>query len=300
MAFEDEEQILCFHGPLVYEAKILKGEIWDGRQTAGEGPHYFVHYKGWKQTWDEWVPETRILKWSDANLARQKQLQETHAVSRKKVGGIKEREKHDSGTDRGKKRSRDQSADKEEEFTKRPEIKIPIPEALKVRLVDDWERITKSQLLVPLPRKPTVVAILEMYRQSKNDKKSSTAPAGTGIGKEIKSDETLNEVVDGLRLYFDTALGNILLYRFERQQYIDIRKAHKGKAMSDIYGAEHLLRLFVQLPMLISHTNMDQDAVKNLQTVFVDFLKFMQKNSRIFVDKYEAASPAYLSMSKSN
>jgi mortality factor 4-like protein 1 len=33
----------------------------------------------------------------------------------------------------------------EEEYLKRPEIRIPLPDSLKVQLVDDWEFVTKSQ-----------------------------------------------------------------------------------------------------------------------------------------------------------
>ena len=33
---------------------------------------------------------------------------------------------------------------------KRPEIKISIPEVLKVQLVDDWEAITKNQQVIIL------------------------------------------------------------------------------------------------------------------------------------------------------
>lgn len=33
-----------------------------------------MHYKGWKQSWDEWVLPTRLLKWNDANIAVQKTL----------------------------------------------------------------------------------------------------------------------------------------------------------------------------------------------------------------------------------
>lgn len=58
----------------------------------------------------------------------------------------------------------------------------------------------------------------------------------------------LAEVMSGIVLYFDKALGNILLYRFERAQYVDIRrKTAEARPMSEIYGAEHLLRLFGQL-----------------------------------------------------
>jgi hypothetical protein len=56
--------------------------------------------------------------------------------------------------------------------------------------------------------------------------------------------DIFEEVISGIKVYFDRCLGNILLYRFERQQYVDVRRSNDGKEMSDIYGAEHLLRLF--------------------------------------------------------
>jgi mortality factor 4-like protein 1 len=63
-------------------------------------------------------------------------------------------------------------------------------------------------------------------------------------GKSRKEEQEVNEVISGLRLYFDKALGAMLLYRFERQQYAEIRKTYPKREMSDIYGAEHLLRIF--------------------------------------------------------
>ncbi|KAJ7830218.1 hypothetical protein B0H14DRAFT_3715726 [Mycena olivaceomarginata] len=36
------------------------------------GVHYFVHYKGWKKTWDKWVPPSRLLKDTEAHRARTK------------------------------------------------------------------------------------------------------------------------------------------------------------------------------------------------------------------------------------
>ncbi len=60
-----------------------------------------------------------------------------------------------------------------------------------------------------------------------------------------RSDALLSEILSGLIVYFDKALGNNLLYRFERAQYVDIRrKTAEMKPMSEIYGGEHLLRLF--------------------------------------------------------
>ena len=33
---------------------------------------YFIHYKGWNKNWDEWVPEARMLKFTDENVEHQK------------------------------------------------------------------------------------------------------------------------------------------------------------------------------------------------------------------------------------
>jgi hypothetical protein len=43
------------------------------------------------------------------------------------------------------------SYSQEEAYLKRPEIKIPIPDVLKVKLVDDWEYITKNHQVSPTP-----------------------------------------------------------------------------------------------------------------------------------------------------
>ncbi|KAL4692566.1 hypothetical protein H8959_016376, partial [Pygathrix nigripes] len=63
------ERVLCFHGPLLYEAKCVKVAIKD-KQVK-----YFLHYRGWNKNWDEWVPESRVPKYVDTNLQKQRELQ---------------------------------------------------------------------------------------------------------------------------------------------------------------------------------------------------------------------------------
>jgi len=116
LTFSEDEKVLCFHGPLIYEAKILKGELWENKQIEKDnGPHYYVHYKGWKQTWDEWVPESRVLKYNDVNLKRQSELKAY--VQAQKNSRNHEKKIADTGTDRGRKRLRE--VEKEEEFLKK-------------------------------------------------------------------------------------------------------------------------------------------------------------------------------------
>jgi mortality factor 4-like protein 1 len=133
---------------------------------------------------------------------------------------------------RGQKRGREMEIEKEEDYLKRHDVKIHVPDALKALLVDDWENVTKNQMLVPLPRDPTVTEILKIYKEQSPKKRAGSAEA-----------EIFDEIIAGLKLYFDKSLGTILLYRFERQQYLEIKKEHPNKEPSDIYGAEHLLRL---------------------------------------------------------
>jgi mortality factor 4-like protein 1 len=44
------------------------------------------------------------------------------------------------------------------------------------------------------------------------------------------------------------ALGTLLLYKFERHQYEKYLDDNPDADMSDVYGGEHLLRLFGMAP----------------------------------------------------
>lgn len=116
-----------------------------------------------------------------------------------------------------------------------------MPDRLKSLLVDDWENITKNLQLVKLPVEMPVSAILDTYGEQEAPKR---------IPGSAEAD-ILEEIIAGVKEYFNKALGRILLYRFERDQYLDIYKKTEsptddlaGKTMSEIYGGEHLLRLF--------------------------------------------------------
>jgi len=71
--FLENEKILCYQGPFMYEAKCLKPA------TEIEGKiMYFVHYNGWNKSHDEWVTRKRMLKFNPENVAKQKQLVEQY------------------------------------------------------------------------------------------------------------------------------------------------------------------------------------------------------------------------------
>ncbi|RKP06762.1 MRG-domain-containing protein [Thamnocephalis sphaerospora] len=288
LVFKQDQNVLCFHGPLLYEAKILAAEWWEGREDAEDGPYYLVHYKGWKQRWDEWVQETRVMAINEENLRKQRALKQSYRTKKAPTRGAtaSRHEKQSSTEEKGKKRPReDEPVDEEEEYMARPEVRIPIPSPLKVRLVDDFEWVTRQHKLVPLPRTPSVNQIIDMYCESREKKRTG--------------DSQLTEFAAGLRAYFDRALGNRLLYRLERQQYAQILKEQPNAIVSDVYGAEHLLRLFVELPKLLAFTSLGKEDMTRLREQLLDLLKYMQKHAKqLFTDAYENASPAHMNMLK--
>jgi mortality factor 4-like protein 1 len=200
-------------------------------------------------------------------------------------------------------------------------VTLTVPDPLKAELVDDWEYITKEKKLITLPRKVTVNDILAAYRDSVRPKRlatsapnlasasssppppddsnpDSTSNANNNDSSTTSKNKTISifsgseaeifdEVINGIRLYFDRGLGNILLYRNERSQYQSIKKKYaENTRMSDIYGPEHLLRLFVSFPALIAQTNMDQQSIAILRDHLEDFLRYLVENrSKLFLNK---------------
>ncbi|KAG8689249.1 Esa1p-associated factor [Ceratobasidium sp. 395] len=308
--FSVGERVLCYHGPLVYESKILKVDNPTGPhpKTGVSGTHYLVHYKGWKQSWDEWVLPERLLKWNDANLLVQKSLLAASGATApgagaggsKAAGGTSG---GGGGTSTGRAGTRKEGRKRgreEDETTKKPEMKLEMPDILKAQLVDEWEAVTKSSRLVPLPRAPTVQTILAEFKE--------WLPTKVPNSKQRTLATVLPVIVSGLQLYFDKALGANLLYRFERAQYADIRRryvngpavmAGEPKDMSAIYGAEHLLRLIVNLPAMIAQTTMDQESVGLLKEYVEYLLQYLvQERERLFLPEYEHASPHYQNISR--
>ncbi|PHZ12730.1 MRG-domain-containing protein [Rhizopus microsporus ATCC 52813] len=270
--FEQDEKVLCYHGPFIYEAKaidllslfnIIKREKKE--EDDQEVNMYFVHYKGWKQTWDEWITEDRVLKYTESNRQKQKQLQEMNA--RLKTSRAPTRE---STEPRGRKRYRDSDVERQraEEETRRIEFKLIMPETLKGILVDDWENITKNRLVLNIPGEYTVDKILDEYKNQYPVK-----------------DDVLDEFIKGIRLYFNKTLGSLLLYRNEHDQYTELCA---NKEPSSIYGAEHLLRLFVEMPNLLAQASIDAETQNELKSRFEDFLNYMQEREKdYFLNDYQ-------------
>jgi mortality factor 4-like protein 1 len=181
-----------------------------------------------------------------------------------------------------RKRSRLTNSENDDSFLPRMDIRIAIPQELQHWLVDDWDLITRQKQLVPLPRKKTVHHILQDYIQSVVDNPNGVRP---GVAAEM---------TQGIKEYFNVMLGTQLLYKFERPQYGDLLNDMPSKSMCEIYGVEHLLRLFIRLGSALSYSNFDEKSMQFVVSCIQDFLNYLSREADVlFSPDYVNATPEY-------
>ncbi|KFM81339.1 Mortality factor 4-like protein 1, partial [Stegodyphus mimosarum] len=309
--FSDGEKVLCFHGPLLYEAKCLKSQIKDKHMK------YFIHYSGWNKNWDEWVPECRVLKYNEANLQKQKELAKTHMKAKKskaaKIVIKKEPEKEavqpalpekppkvksekkivasptpaethsEVQTETVKKKKPRPEPCFVDEVKVEREIKITISPFLKNWLVDDWDLITRQKKILQLPARITVDHIIASYVKEKVSDKTLSAT----------KEAVIVTVTNQIRNCFNVLLGKMLLYKFERPQYAEMLAEYPESSMCQIYGAIHLLRMLSKLGgMLTSITTVK--GMHSLVEHLEDFTRYISVNPNFFsLNDYVVASPEY-------
>lgn len=122
----------------------------------------------------------------------------------------------------------------EDEYYSIPSIHFLVDDNLKSLLVDDWERITKHFCCVKLPHPKPVRQVLQDWYDHDYPRLE------TRMDRDV-----LGIVRDGLCVLFDKYLDLKLLYNYERPQlrYLYSIYENTDKKPSDIWGAEHLIRL---------------------------------------------------------
>ncbi|KAM3237403.1 protein MRG1 isoform X1 [Capsicum chacoense] len=267
--FQEGEKVLAFHSQQLYEAKVLKA-VYQIREWR-----YFVHYLGWNKNWDEWVGIDRLMKHTEENVQKQQELKKRQDTDKngKAVRGSQMKTKGPTGG-RGRKRKSDTPQKDKDGPPPEKLVNIQIPPQLKKQLIDDCEFVNHLGKLVKLPRSPNVSEILEKYHFYR-------------LKKDGVISDSVGEILSGLQCYFNKALPAMLLYKNEREQFQESIK--EDISPSSVYGAEHLLRLFVKLPEILFYANIEDETLTELKQKLQDFLRFLQKNqSAFFLSTYHS------------
>ena len=278
--FKAEDKVLAFHGPLIHDAKVLEQACKDAPDGKTKVKLYLLRYEGWTSHWDEWVPESRVLKYNDENRMRQKERVKefSRAHKRKRT----EAASSSSSTSKAKAAKPGAAAGGlDESLCAEIREHLRLPHGAKLKLIEDWEHISREKKLAPLPRNPSINELLNDFLAAK--------------ARRTSHERLYGEVCDGVRAYFNQALPTILLYKFERRQHRELKEAHKAQQPVEYYGAEHLLRLFVKLPELLARCNMQREHMTVLVSKLAELLKFViSQKAKYLSAEYENPNDDYL------
>ena len=139
-------------------------------------------------------------------------------------------------------------------------LALHYPKVIQKLLNDDSNNI-KNKKIVDIPRKngQTIHDILIDYSATYDSKKN--------IVKK--------QIINQIRFYFNESLSTILLYNNERSQYYAVSNNFNNLAMDQIYGVEHLCRLFVKLPKLISSNDLNYATKIKFEEIINDLMRYI-------------------------
>ncbi|GIY82459.1 male-specific lethal 3 homolog [Caerostris darwini] len=239
--FTEGEKVLCYEpdptkAKVLYESKVL--DLVVGRDERGRKvPEYLIHFYGWNSSWDRCVREEFILPYTDENIDLQYKLASEAALAIKGKRKSKlppllkdslvKKQRSESNNDKPEspESSQSESDSESSEDESEKQVILNIPEILKKQLEKDWHSITKKNKLVKVPCNPNVIMILETFVKNLVTKLLLTSPQTKdtkcgALPEDVRSRMNLvKEVADGIRIYFDFTLPDLLLYQQEKMQF---------------------------------------------------------------------------------
>jgi mortality factor 4-like protein 1 len=239
--------------------------------TENPSFRYLVHHVGWNDSFNEWLEFNDLYPFNSESQQLMNQLRQQVVTERDAKDATSEQESQ------LKRKRSSREAEKKDEPLDAYSL-FNIPGSLKRQLMDEWETVTRERMTLTLPREYTVRRILEIWATTKSKQTDAT-----------KDDTNIQEFVGGMIELFNVSLGKMLLYRYERPQHNHIfYETDSPPEPVDVYGAEHLLRLFVKLPNLVRQLEIPEAALLNIAQKSYELLRFLQKNSRkFFSPQYE-------------
>lgn len=188
-------------------------------------------------------------------------------------------------------------------------FRIVLPLSLKKEMLKTWECISQRNLVPSVPAKISVRRVLDMYVEAKIKQISAGNASGPRAfqedGQLRKRMIGWKDLAEGIALFFEKALESRLLYPQEQPQLKEMNSNPKygKKSVAELYGCEHLLRLLLRLPDILSECVSEEKRQLILEDI-KDFVRFLHQNQDIlFTSSYhsfgEAEAAAHKKMMQS-
>ncbi|CAG9836914.1 unnamed protein product [Diabrotica balteata] len=261
LKFFEGERVLCYEpdptkAKVLYDSKVL--DIVINKDHRGrKNIEYLIHFQGWNSSWDRCVGEEYVLKDTPENRQLQKDLAEKAQLQLGAYLYRKERKKNRKPGDRasasedggsssspGRMDTDDgqgiTSTSEDDSSTEDEAIYIELTADLRKIIENDYYLIKEKNKLMKLPAEPNIATILESYYRhyatnqicgltekstgryrTQSINQNSVKPKPEDIQRNLA---ICREVLDGLRIYFDFTLSDLLLYKQEVGQ-IAIKQA---------------------------------------------------------------------------
>lgn len=321
--FAPGTRVLAYHGPLVYEAKVVKyheegldfveveeekNEPLSKNKIPGfllDRNAYFLHYKGWNPKWDEWVSSERIIEYNNDNLGLSRELRNARKKPVERLDSGKEAKAEAAEQKIRRGRKKESSADAP---ARKPSIEH-IKEQPRLNGTGRKRQKTESQsgYEVMLPFSPKLKCVMvDDWEMITKDRKLVNLETTTPVAKILQEyyewkapqqtedlSATTNEALGGLKVLFDQTFGLDILYKFERLQYSEVLRTRKNVEPSSVYGIEHLLRLLITLPGRVAHTAMDAISINVMMGQMLELLEYFDENMATLGSSYMNVSSQY-------
>lgn len=176
------------------------------------------------------------------------------------------------------------------EYFDQQELYISIPDKLKVALLQDFNRVARLNMVI-------LVLVLFIDWSTTKITFHWWYPRGILPGKfgrwrwccyvifyaDIRN--LRSEFSEGIKLYFEKAIENLLLYPQERPLHEDLVKTHPDTLYAEVYGIEHLLRLLsifwvsihsvAKMPIMLAYSEIGEEERLALREHLTDFMRYL-------------------------
>ncbi|KAK9508835.1 hypothetical protein O3M35_006296 [Rhynocoris fuscipes] len=149
------------------------------------------------------------------------------------------------------------------------QIKIQIPDKLKLILINDCKLVIINNKLLRIPNAITAEMIIDEYARNRY--------LNNDIHAEKLEMITTYDFTNSIKYYFNLLLKSQLLYKSEFDQFTNLLKDTDIEPVS-VYGAVHLLRLFVRIGSPLAYLRIDDLYLNYIKLYVKDFLEFLEEN----------------------